>query len=271
MANIAHTTDFSDESAFAFQHALRLALCAPARLDLLHVRGHDQKTSWENFPHVRQVLSAWGVLGAGVAPSQIESRLGLRVTKVEIGDDDPLHGIERYFARHEPDLAVVATHGRQGLNRWLNGSVSEDMATRTHVPTLMIGPKSRPFVDPATGELSLKRVLLPVAATPSPRVGLYRLGIVLDRLALPADIVAASVGGEVSDLKDAEGRDYPVSVLEGPVVEAILSAADKWGIDLIAMPTAGRHGVVDALRGSTTSQVVSRAPCPVLALPAVSS
>jgi nucleotide-binding universal stress UspA family protein len=34
------------------------------------------------------------------------------------------------------------------------------------------------------------------------------------------------------------------------------------------MPTAGRHGFLDALRGSTTEQVLHRAPCALLALPA---
>jgi nucleotide-binding universal stress UspA family protein len=32
------------------------------------------------------------------------------------------------------------------------------------------------------------------------------------------------------------------------------------------MPTAGHHGVLDALRGSTTERVIRHAPCPVLAL-----
>jgi nucleotide-binding universal stress UspA family protein len=36
--------------------------------------------------------------------------------------------------------------------------------------------------------------------------------------------------------------------------------------DLIAMTTAGRHGFLDALRGSTTEQVLEHAPCPVLAV-----
>jgi nucleotide-binding universal stress UspA family protein len=34
------------------------------------------------------------------------------------------------------------------------------------------------------------------------------------------------------------------------------------------MPTAGREGVFDALRGSTTERVLRRAPCPLLAVPA---
>jgi len=37
--------------------------------------------------------------------------------------------------------------------------------------------------------------------------------------------------------------------------------------NLIGMATAGHHGLLDALRGSTTERVLRQAPCPVLAIP----
>jgi nucleotide-binding universal stress UspA family protein len=33
------------------------------------------------------------------------------------------------------------------------------------------------------------------------------------------------------------------------------------------MVTEGSHGFLDALRGSTTQQIIRQAPCPVLAIP----
>jgi nucleotide-binding universal stress UspA family protein len=33
------------------------------------------------------------------------------------------------------------------------------------------------------------------------------------------------------------------------------------------MPTRGREGILDALRGSVTEQVLRRAECPLLAVP----
>jgi nucleotide-binding universal stress UspA family protein len=53
---------------------------------------------------------------------------------------------------------------------------------------------------------------------------------------------------------------------EGDVVATILDASRE--ADLIVMPTEGRQGVVDAMRGSVTERVVRGAPCPVLAVPA---
>ena len=57
-------------------------------------------------------------------------------------------------------------------------------------------------------------------------------------------------------------------VLNRDVVEMILKTAIEIDADLIAMPTAGHHGILDAMRGSTTERVLRHAPCPVLATPA---
>jgi nucleotide-binding universal stress UspA family protein len=44
--------------------------------------------------------------------------------------------------------------------------------------------------------------------------------------------------------------------------------AETLAVDLIVMATAGRHGFLEALQGSTTERVVRQARCPVLAIPA---
>jgi nucleotide-binding universal stress UspA family protein len=59
----------------------------------------------------------------------------------------------------------------------------------------------------------------------------------------------------------------PVILRTGDVVKSIVDAALEYDVDLIGMPTAGHHGVLDALRGSTTERVIRHAPCPVLAVP----
>src|SRR2546426_494733 len=62
----------------------------------------------------------------------------------------------------------------------------------------------------------------------------------------------------------------PVILRSGNVVESIVDAAIEFDVDAIAMPTAGHHGILDALRGSTTERVIRHAPCPVFALSAAS-
>jgi nucleotide-binding universal stress UspA family protein len=52
------------------------------------------------------------------------------------------------------------------------------------------------------------------------------------------------------------------------VVDTIVATADQLDVDLIVMATEGRHGFLDALRGSTTEAVLRRAGRPLLAVPA---
>ena len=67
-------------------------------------------------------------------------------------------------------------------------------------------------------------------------------------------------------LLDEAGERLNVTIMQGAVVETILEASQT--TDLIAMPIDGRHGFLDALRGSTIERVLCQAHCPLLALPA---
>jgi len=272
LTRIAHTTDFSEASAAAFAHALRLAVAARCRLDILHVRQTSGPEAWHSFPRVREVLQRWAMLERGAVPEDIENRLGLRVAKVSITGRDPQVGISEFLLSHRPDLIVIATHGREGLNRWLSGSVSDDAVRRTSIPTLIIGPQSRGFVDLATGELSLRRVLMPVVGEPPPSDALKDVVRLLAAAQMSSDRVElVSVGYDLGAVLDDAGRALSIDRLDGPVVETIVKTAIDRGADLIAMPTTGRHGFIDAFRGSTTSRVVAHAPCPLLTLPMASA
>jgi nucleotide-binding universal stress UspA family protein len=61
--------------------------------------------------------------------------------------------------------------------------------------------------------------------------------------------------------------DMPILLRDGAVVETILAAADELQVDAIAMPTAGRHSLLDAVRGSASAQVLEDARWPLLAVP----
>ena len=54
----------------------------------------------------------------------------------------------------------------------------------------------------------------------------------------------------------------------GDVVDTILAVAGDCAADLIVMTTAGRHGFLDALLGSTTERVLRSGTYPLLAIPA---
>jgi nucleotide-binding universal stress UspA family protein len=260
----------------AFLHAVRLAVATRSRLDILHVKPPGAAHEWHAFPHLREPLQRWGLLARGDQPDAIGIKLGVHVAKIEIDHKHPTSGLIEFIQGHRPDLLVLATHGREGLARWLNAPVSEETARRAHVPALLIGPDTRGFVDAKTGHLRIDRVLVPVITEPAPALALQRIGALLapvgvtpDRLQLISVAPTANAADPVRDVFDHLGRTHHVQHFEGPVVDTILSAAERSQVDLIAMPTLGRHGFLDALRGNTTSRVVARAVCPVLTLPLI--
>jgi nucleotide-binding universal stress UspA family protein len=165
---------------------------------------------------------------------------------------------------------VLATHGRDGFNRLLYGSKAEEIARHTHVPTFFIGPEAHGFVDKSTGQIRLERILIPVAHSPSPIHSLH----FLTELLAPVGVSSAAfqfvhVGDSAPQIFGGSGQmDSKIEVVQGPIVETLLRIAQEHHADMIAMPTAGHHGFLDALRGSTTERVLRRAPCPVLAISA---
>jgi len=262
---IAHPTDFSAKGRSAFAHALSLALASRCPLDLLHVHGPHSQDHYERFPHVREVLVRWGMLGPHATIEDIEATTGVRVRKVEIRDAHAADGLSQFLLSHHPDLLVMATHGREGLNRWVRGSVSRELAHKLAAPVLFVGPNARPFVDWNTGEMRLHDILVPIDHEPVPLRALHSLKHLMKGMNARIDIV--HVGEEVPNLMDENGGTLHVRRLQGAVVERILEEAGTRHASLIAMPTAGHHAFLDAFRGRTTDQVIARAPCPVLTLP----
>ena len=92
---------------------------------------------------------------------------------------------------------------------------------------------------------------------PSARVHLLHVGFTG-----PAMVFLDTFRGSVTQ------PEMTMDVKQGPVVETILEVAEEIRADIIAMPTAGHEGVLDALRGSVTERVLHKAPCPILAIPA---
>jgi nucleotide-binding universal stress UspA family protein len=271
ISSILHPTDFSEASAGAFAHALRIALDAKAGLTLLHVANKPKTDDWDSFPHVRQTLVDWGLLDPQASIEAIERQLGIVIRKAEMEPQSPLDGIRHFLRQHPADLIVLSTEGRQGAARWLAGSVAEEVARASRLPSLFVPAKARGFVDLRRGETRLRHVLIPVDHAPKPAPA---IGSIMT--------FARLVGGEDAEERllhvgddpppqvqrhREPHRPLPVARRKGDPVEAILDVANDWPADLIGMPTAGHHGFLDALRGSTTERVLRQAPCPVLAVP----
>ena len=269
--SILHPTDFSDLSGVAFAHALRIALATKSKLHILHVAQHDIGGALA-FPQARRLLVQWGLSEDDDPPWLVASKLGIQVETTRIRWQEPTKGIIGFLRDHSCDLIVLATQGGEGFERWLKGSVSEAVSRRSAIPALFIAPGTRGFVSQIGGEVRLRRALVPIDFSPRPNKAIkavQRIG----RLLTGADIIVhlLHVGRVAPSVQAKSSMSSPlprIMLRHGNVVKSIVDVAVEFEVDLIAMPTAGHHGVLDALRGSTTERVIRRAPCPVFALPA---
>jgi nucleotide-binding universal stress UspA family protein len=270
--SIVHPTDFSDLSAAAFAHALRIALAGRSKLHLLHVSQYDAAEALA-FPHALSLLSQWGLSDEDDPPWVVAAKLGIEVDNIRLKLQEPTRAIVDFLSEDASELVVIATHGRDGVSHWLQGSVAEAVFRRSAIPTLFIAPGARGFVDRVSGDVKLRRALVPVDfSPPADRTVdiIQRFGQLLTGATIAVDLLHVGEAAPPVHAVWSNAPAPPVMLRSGHVVQSIVDAAIELDADIIAMPTAGHHGVLDALRGSTTERVIRHAPCPVLALPVAS-
>lgn len=82
------------------------------------------------------------------------------------------------------------------------------------------------------------------------------------------DNLRMQVRSRVGRLEEVPARFRVEVVPDGPVVQAILDAAERYGADLLVMGTHGRTGLERMLLGSVAEGVLRRAKIPVVVVPA---
>ncbi len=198
-------------------------------------------------------------------------------------------------AATKADLVVMTTHGRGPLSRFWLGSVADEMVRRATTSILLVRPQET--AADFTTEPVLHHVLIPLDGSAlAERVlenavalgGLMHADYTLLRIygpqidtGLHPRSYAAVAGAEppVERLR-AEAQDYLHSVADrlkgrGFAVQphvalgqhaasAILDAAQRLGVDLLALETHGRRGLARLLMGSVADKVIRGASMPVL-------
>ncbi len=266
--SVFHPSDFSAESKNAFAHALVIALLRSTRFTILHAGGSAK--DWQYFPAVRHTLEKWGLLEEGSQQRQVLEELSVRVKKIRVRKENPVSATLTYLKEHPTDLIVLATEGRDGLQRWLKPSAAERIALKTATKTLFIPNDARGFVSLETGEISLNRILVPISFQPSPLPAIEYAARAAKLTGRGTEIRLLHVGDAANtpmvDFPEIPDVNWIIDNRAGDVVQEILAEAEKM-VDLIIMSTAGHDGFLDALRGSVTQQVLRAAPCPLLAVP----
>jgi nucleotide-binding universal stress UspA family protein len=202
---IVHPTDFSDTSAVAFAHALRIALAMRGLLYLVHIAESESPNEYDGFPHIRHTLARWGLMNESDLPEAV-GKLGIKVAKIGLKPHDPLRALLHFLKEHPSDLIVLATHGRDGVAHWLHGSIAEELSRTAKLPTLFVPPTARGFVDQNTGKLYLSQVLVPVdhdllRGSTSERVLRHA----------PCPVLAIPAGRTQADPRHAAGTDDRVA------------------------------------------------------------
>jgi nucleotide-binding universal stress UspA family protein len=270
LATIVHPTDFAAAGASALAHALKIALVAKSQLCLLNVRREgDAAPSRSGFRHVRDILVNWGMLGPDAPPDSLERELGLRLSSVSVPAANARKGILDFLDSRPCDLVVLSTQQHKRPAQWFDVSVQQGVLRKARVASLFLREGARGFVDPRTGALSLTTILVPIDDGPASIAAVRRIEARVKLLSPWASIQLLHVGERAPELIDAQGESLrlPAVARRGPVIDTILNFAAHVKADLIAMPTAGRHGLLDAVRGSTTARVLDDARWPLVAVP----
>jgi nucleotide-binding universal stress UspA family protein len=193
--------------------------------------------------------------------------------------------IEEWAKSVGPDLIVMATHGRTGLERLRLGSVAEVLVSRGLAPMLLLHPT--PDGEPALPE-TLDHVVVALDQSPFAHTILEPLasfgqaaGVTHYTLVHVAENKGAGRAGwtplAAVQARALEQLDPVRERLQGPNVnvdvqvvmasdpsQGILGVADKVGADVIAMTTHGMTGVRPTLLGSVAAKVLHEWHGPLL-------
>ena len=248
---VLHPSDFSEASLVAFAHALKAALISKSKLVLIHVSDEDE-TSRTEFPAVRETLERWKLLPPG-SPRSAVTELGIDVAKVIGHGSDPVKGVLGYIEQYGADLIVLATH-HHGLD-WLHKSISEPVARKSREMTLFVPTGSGGFVSLTDGSVSLRNVLIPIAAIPQPQPAIAGAARLIQQLKCESGKITLLHVGDNGSIPavvtpEVPGWTWHKMTKQGNVIEVILEAARQADADLILMTTDSRNGFLDALRGS---------------------
>lgn len=278
---ILHPTDFSESAQCALRVAVYLAVSQRAELRVFHARVLYAEDPALEGPNLSRVVDDARFHARAWIEHDPEGRLD--VSAEETRDVDAYQALAAEIDRRSPDLIVMGTHGRSGLDRLLMGSLTDKMLR--HAPCHVMTVRSDARL-PAPGR-GIERLLVPVdfsepskhaleaagtlgASTGARATVLHVMGTVI-----PAHYAASVDSSFELDphlLSAAErtlrawtsGRDVDLALGEGLASVEIPRVAAERDVDLIVMGTRGLTGLEHILVGSVTERVCRTAKVPVL-------
>ncbi|MDS0282763.1 universal stress protein [Haloarcula onubensis] len=201
--------------------------------------------------------------------------------RTDVVQGNPAPTIADYAERYDHDLVVMPTHGRDGVSRYLVGSVTEKVVRLSDVPVLTARTHADdqlrfPYEDiliPTDGSAGAAHAAEHGLALASALGATVHALSVVDDAALGVDVrssgaVEAPARDAVADVVAAAEAYDLGSVVEhvehGSPVEGILACVEANDVDAVVMGTTGRRGTDRILLGSVAEKAVRSVPVPVV-------
>jgi len=280
--NILLPFDGSEGAAETLHHASEIAHWADATIHVLYVADTTRDSVTVVEDHTVDVLEQQGEEIIEEAEKTLET-LG-NAYKTDVVQGNPAPTIVEYAERYDQDLVVMPTHGREGVSRYLIGSVSEKVVRLSSVPVLSVRMQpdeqlTFPYehilipTDGSTAATHAAEHLVEFAAALDATVHVLS---VVDDTALGPD-VRPTASGQDNEQAAADAVETIVSKAEtcgvgstvrhieqGSPVEEILDSIESNEIHAVGMGTTGKRGTDRILLGSVAEKTVRTAPVPVI-------
>jgi nucleotide-binding universal stress UspA family protein len=274
--------DGSEGAAEVLHHASEIAHWADARITVLYVADTTRDSVTVVEAQTVDVLVRKGKDIVEEAAKTLNTLGNAYETDVVQGNPAPT--IVEYAERYDQDLVVMPTHGREGVPRYLIGSVSEKVVRLSSVPVLSVRMQPDEQLEfpyetilvPTDGSRAATHAAEHVVAFAAALDATVHVLSVVDETALGPDVRSAGSGKEsevaaedaidaVVSAADDHGVPNTVRHLEhGSPREEILDCIKANELDAVGMGTTGRRGTDRILLGSVTEKTVRSAPVPVM-------
>jgi nucleotide-binding universal stress UspA family protein len=281
--------DFSDFSAKAYDYARSLARHYQAKLFLEHVL-QPLFSAYPLYAYPDIANNLYQDLRAHAEQQLREFLKGRAANGLELEsvvcEGAVTDSILSFAEKHAVDLIVMGTHGRQGFDHLLLGSVTEKVLRKARCPVLAVPKPSHNFVAPENGAdpVHLRKILFATDFSRHAERALdYALSLaqeyeaeltllhVLEEIPPSWDLstATADVVSRLEKHIPAEARSWCTlksRLRVGRPYQEIVRFALETETDLVILGVRGRNALDLALFGSTTHRVIHQAPCPVLAV-----
>ena len=280
LKSILFLTDFSKPSEVALPFAVAVARGYGAKIYALHVIAPAPHV--DTTPALTAVAIESEVENSKAAMVRVKSGLaGLwHETIVEQGSGI-WPAVEQVIKDHAIDLVVLATHGRAGAEKFLLGSVAEEIFRQANCAVMTVGPKVK---GETASEVDLKNILFATDfGHGAEKAAAYAFSLAQEHAARLTILHVIQEATAFTEESVRRQREFTVEKMRhlvppgaedwckpefkatfGEAAEEIVTLARETNADLIVMGAKARKSLAGHVPVTIAYNVVVKAPCPVL-------